>query len=234
MRPHLLLLLGLIACPKPASPPEPEAPESDARPEPPEHAPAYMQGHAQMASQAREAVIAGERDSWQRVGAQIAGYADASFGLPEPWQPRLDELVFHGNKLGEAETRAAAARSVAEMARTCGACHTENGPGPAFDFDPPPMEESTVSERMARHHWAAQRMWEGLVTPSPALYATGARSLTGAPMWGAEPLPEDVAGLEDRVRALGEEALGAEADSERVSVYAALLAACADCHAAAR
>ncbi|TNE86985.1 MAG: hypothetical protein EP330_20465 [Deltaproteobacteria bacterium] len=231
MRSHVLVLTLLCGCPKPTPVAEEAEPE---KVEPPAGTRAYMAGHYALAVEGREAVIVGNRDGWQSAGNQIAGYTRATVGLPEPWQDRLGELAFQGGELGTSETRHKAARAVAEMARTCGACHTENGPGPAFNFESAPLAASTVEERMLRHQWASERMWEGLVTPSPTLFETGARALTGAPMWGAETLPEDVAPLEGRIQAIGEQALAATKDSERVAAYGELLALCADCHAAAR
>ncbi|MCO4744739.1 MAG: hypothetical protein KC912_08120 [Proteobacteria bacterium] len=231
MRPTLILL-ALAACPHNKPPAEAPEAEAEVRPTPPPGTAEYMQEHYKLASAAREAVIAGDLDRTHEVGSWLAGFTNA--GLPDEWQPRLKELRYHGETLSQTSDRAEAAKAIAEMARTCGVCHTENGPGPSFNFEPPPLDESSVEGRMGRHQWAAERMWEGLVTPSPTLYQTGARALTGAPMWSAEPLPETVAALEIRVTAIGQKALAAENDTQRVAAYGDLLGLCADCHSIAR
>lgn len=232
LRPTLLLLIVLAACVRPTSTPVAAAPAEPAQAVPVGEAKAFMTEHRKLASEARDSVIEGDVERFREVGTWIAAYS--SDDLPEAWQPRISELRFHGRAMSNTTDRGTAAVAVAEMARACGVCHSENGPGPVFTFEPPPLDETSVDGRMARHQWAAERMWEGLVTPSTMLFETGARALTGAPMWSTEPLPEEVAGLEAQVRTIGEAALAATVDSERVEAYGSLISLCADCHARAR
>jgi hypothetical protein len=218
MRTSALLLLA--ACAKPASTPVPADIQQ------------HMQGHFSLATATRNAVIWGELDLARSSGTNMAQHSDAN--MPEAWAPHLHGMQIAARDASEAPDLPAAGAAVARMGRACGDCHTTLNTGPSFHFDRAPLEGKSVSERMARHQWAAERMWEGLIIAEPALFDLGARTIAGAPVWNAEPLPEEVAALEDRVRGLADEALAAQNQTTRTEVYGRLLAVCADCHMVAR
>ena len=96
---------------------------------------------------------------------------------------------------------------------------------------------AAVVDRMKRHKWGADKMWQGLVMPDERLFEAGAYVIGDAPLWRSgdvpgEELPPEVAHLEEKVRALGREMW--ETSDARVAIYAELLATCAGCHRIAR
>ena len=212
-------LLLLVSCPKKASPP-------------PEDLAEHMQGHFDMATAIRNAVIAGNLPLAKRAGTLLAQHSDDS--LPESWQPSVARMKEAATDAKDAPDLQAAGAAAARLGRACGSCHAALGQGPEFVFDAAPIEGKPVLSRMLRHQWAAERMWEGLITPEPQLFAVGARTISGAPIWEEEALPQDIAEMEPQVRELGQQAVAASSDSARVEAYGRLLATCAGCHASAR
>jgi cytochrome c553 len=86
---------------------------------------------------------------------------------------------------------------------------------------------------MARHAWAADRLWDGLVLPSNAAWEGGADAFAGVPL-DTDDLafdnPEGVRALANRTHELGRRA-GLETEpSLRARTYGELLSACAACH----
>jgi len=88
---------------------------------------------------------------------------------------------------------------------------------------------------MARHVWAADRMWVGLLGPSNAAWLDGARDFQGGWLDTQEVLvdPEDriqMRALVRHVYDLGAEAAQATEPHRRAEIYGEFLATCADCH----
>lgn len=222
---RLLWPLLLIACAKPKPVVEEPKPESS-------ELQWDMRHHFELATQARDGVIRGKLDVARTAGQQLAQHYDGR--LPEAWQPQLAEMRRAATATMEAPNLDAAGVAVAELAQACGSCHGALGTGPRFPTEDLPPEGTELRDKMARHQWAADRMWEGLIAPDDALYAAGARALTQAPVWGTEALPDEVAQIEAGVRTSAEHASEAPSTDVRVVAYGQLLATCARCHAVAR
>jgi hypothetical protein len=79
---------------------------------------------------------------------------------------------------------------------------------------------------MAAHVAAEKALWEGLVNPSDASWATGARGLLEAPELDSD--DEEVSLLARRTRELAREA--ATATSTRGDVYGRIVETCSACH----
>jgi hypothetical protein len=133
----------------------------------------------------------------------------------------------------------AALPTFAELASACGDCHE----GLRIDVRPSgaaePADDGSVTARMARHQWAAERLFDGLIGPSDARWREGLVVLAGPPL-----LPDAMSDARDRYAAL--EAIGARLAalaggeretppdrSARAYAYARVLEACAGCHALA-
>jgi cytochrome c553 len=139
--------------------------------------------------------------------------------------------------LAQARTVGEACARVARLADACAGCHDAAGVSPEFrpSIEAPP-DEATIEARMARHLWATDRMWEGMVGSSEESWRAGLDVLA------ATPLPEAVDSDQRRAYALQ---LRQTADrlrlrrttdtrGERVKEYGDILAICAGCHAAPR
>ena len=92
---------------------------------------------------------------------------------------------------------------------------------------------------MARHSWAADEMWIGLVWKSDARFRHAVE------VWNATPLAQphtaddkrftpEVLALEDRVHDLAEQAASKMEPNRRGALYGEMLATCSACHALVR
>jgi len=131
--------------------------------------------------------------------------------------------------LSDAASLDEACRLAPRVAQACGDCHRRAGTTPVRGpVPPPPPDDPTPRARMARHQWAADRLWEGLVWTSDRAWCAGLEVLAAAPL----PSLPDVAGA--RLQRLARAALDAasrDTPADRASAYGELLVTCAGCHA---
>jgi cytochrome c553 len=195
----------------------------------------YMADHFAIATWSRDAVINGVLEALREPLQAIADF-DYSPVTPESWMPRVRRMQAAARVTASADSLTIAAAGVAAMAQQCGDCHAEHRQGAYFGPDiqaprsPPP---DSLGERMQRHSWAADRMWEGLTGPSNEAWNAGASALARAPGGSPAsepPLPADFVTRLHAVREIGKSALEARRREERAKVYGMLIASCADCH----
>ena len=129
---------------------------------------------------------------------------------------------------------------VARLGRACARCHEETRANVELGFArfSPPLETGTRQGQMARHAWAAERLWQGVIAPSDTAWSDGAR-LMGAtaidvsrPM-NAEPNP-DVVELAAKMRELSQAAQHITDNGVRATIYGEMLVNCARCHSIVR
>lgn len=137
--------------------------------------------------------------------------------------------------LADAPSTDEACRRQARLAVACADCHAATGALPLFGKVPTvPADGPTLEARMARHQWAADRLWEGTVGGSDDAWRAGAEVLAQTPF----PFPkgqDDRAGLARRLQQLAAQAgkqKATETMAERGRVYGEMLVVCASCHAA--
>jgi hypothetical protein len=93
---------------------------------------------------------------------------------------------------------------------------------------------------MARHHWALDAMWQGLIGPSKEAWIIGAEALAEAPLIPevlapGQSVPTEIGQLAARVHTLGNEARDvSDASGIPGQIYGELLTTCETCHAALR
>ncbi|MCB9598012.1 MAG: hypothetical protein H6719_35175 [Sandaracinaceae bacterium] len=214
-------------------PPTEEAPETAAIPEP-TPAQALMHGHYRRASDARESLIRGDIEQARGDMQWLATHHEGD-ALPEALQPRLASMQTDAAAFAEATTLTEAGQALARTLVRCGECHEASGGG--FHVALPPLPEGeTTAAHMQRHRWAAERMWEGLVTADVEQYTAGTDALREVALHenalpsSEEQPPERVAALATHVHELGAEASDATDWAGRASVYGRYLATCAACH----
>ena len=191
-----------------------------------------MGDHFIITSWARDSVIAGMLDPLKQPLRVLAAYRyeDVKAG---GWMPWIAQLQTAARLTSEAATLDVAASGVATMGRVCGECHRANQRGPISPPVPDLLDRlarETVDERMARHLWAAELLWEGIPGPSDETWRAGAKALIEAPDALDDELPEGFDRSLLEVRGLGQHAEVAETLAERANVYGLLIATCADCH----
>jgi cytochrome c2 len=225
--------------------PAAQAPEAQAEwgasaaelePRPPARIEDYMEGHFVIATWSRDAVINGTIDDLREP---LLTLADFDYGpvAPGAWMPQIAALQATARLTAHADSLEAAATGVATMARQCGDCHAAERHKPYFGPDiraSQPRPPNSLRERMERHIWATDRMWEGLTAPSEDAWNAGAAALARLPLETPSSearIPAEFEGRLRRLRELGSSALEAETRAERANLYASLLATCANCHA---
>lgn len=135
----------------------------------------------------------------------------------------------------------AALPSFADLVVGCGSCHRDMRAALRPTTSREPIDERTLSSRMARHLWAAELLFDGFIIPSSASRRRGLEVLAVPPL-----APERMSA--DRGKQAELEAFGArlsnlafEASSEPTDdapasgsfFYVRVLEACTGCHAVA-
>jgi cytochrome c553 len=144
------------------------------------------------------------------------------------WAPLAARVRDQAGVLAAAKTIDAACAAEGVLGRECAACHAASGASPEFSSPPrPPADKPTIEARMARHLWAADRLWEGLVGGADDAWGQGLDVLAATPLPAAqlgatrEPLAKKLQGIAAGAR---------KGTADHAAVYGDLLATCAGCH----
>ena len=198
---------------------------------------ALMKAHYHDAIAVQDAVIRGDIPAAAKAATSLAA-APAPAGLPAAATPYGPALTAAAGRAAAATTVKSAADAVASMFSTCGACHASAGVRPAL---PVPFRDDVggVVGHMLAHQRAIDRLQQGLILPSDALWRQGAEGLKGSPLKRAElprdnVLTRDVTAAEAHVHRMAEEAIATTQPAMRARQYAQLLTTCAECHSAHR
>ncbi|MEZ4239046.1 MAG: hypothetical protein R3F59_23410 [Myxococcota bacterium] len=166
----------------------------------------------------RDAVVQGDLAAARSAAGQVAERDLAVPGAPDG---AAEQLRLALADVSGAATLADAEQGVAHVAAACAGCHSAMGVGgpdrPVWDVQARPKE-------MARHQMDLDRIWLALVRPSDDALKLAVGRLTDA---AASP---DATGVDARLRDVGAAVLSA-ASADRPDAFAALLAACVECHA---
>lgn len=194
----------------------------------------HMAEHYDRAKQMKDSVIRGDLAAYQRAATFIAEH-DVPAEAPGVWQVQGQRLVEVGKSARDARSLTEAASAVGRLGEACAGCHLELGK-PRLTRAEPPAEGSGAQPHMARHQWAADHLWDGLMAPSDALWRAGADVMADAPLEPAALAPEqsaptDVSALAESVHAHAR-AARATPKEERAAAYAQLIESCSACHTA--
>lgn len=192
-----------------------------------------MRSHFEKALEARSALIADDMETARAAMAWLATNETGHDALPEALRPHLAAMRASAGTFAAATTFSEAGESFAGMLTHCGDCHVEAHAGPHF-VDVPAPQGTGLQDRMRKHAWAADRMWEGLILRDQPRYDEAARSLADVVV-RAEELPNTheparVQAVADNVRALATAGLEATDWPGRAQAYGKFLATCATCH----
>jgi hypothetical protein len=226
-----LALLLALSCGKQA--PAPDKPAVSSSQVEAQGDPGAMHTRLQALTIARDRLVAGDLPGAREQFQALADDAVPSLA-PEAWRAPLEDLRDAAASGAEASSVAASAKAVAQGARACGACHGTMGGGPRWVAQPLPAPEAL----MARHVWASDRMWEGLIGPDPERWRVGTAALAteagdSAALFSGIDLAtaSQASKLHSRLHELADagDRAGLE-PSDQVELYAAFVGACADCH----
>lgn len=152
--------------------------------------------------------------------------------ITRAWDQDLRAVSAAAFALTRATTIGDALRREARVGAACASCHAHALSLPVFGtLGDVPRDLPTAEARMARHAWATDRLWEGLVGADDVRWSRGLEVIaqTEAPVAALVGSPP----MQLRLQQLARETLAAPPTSldARAAIYGDLLVLCADCHA---
>ncbi|HUJ58635.1 MAG TPA: hypothetical protein VLX92_09085 [Kofleriaceae bacterium] len=219
-----LLALGLTACSVGrADPPAPSDHDEMVR--------FHMHEHYTMLGAIEHLVIRDDLYDVQVIARVIAQALDEP-GLAR-WQTDISFTRANARDLAMAPDSTEACRRTARLAATCANCHIDAHVTGMFGAPPrPPAEGTTTAARMARHVWAADRLYEGVIGGARDSWQAGLDVLAQTPAPDAKRavLAQQ---LQD-VAAAARKRIDQDDFAARARTYGDVLVTCLGCHAADR
>jgi cytochrome c553 len=175
-------------------------------------------------------LIRGRVDDARYFARSLASEPDAP-GL-EPWAKQIALVRERAAAVASAPGIDQACRREAQLAAACAGCHADAGAQPEFRSPPAlPAESQTVAGRMARHQWAADRIWEGMIGDSDEAWRAGLDVLAMTPLAFPQ-IDSDRVGLALRLQQLADQARHPVTNDlvERARLYGEILVTCEACH----
>lgn len=195
---------------------------------------AHMYAHFDRAGEVHDALVRGQLDRARTAAHWLATHPETRM-LPMDSDRHATAMAAYAMEASEASDLQAAAMATAQMGRICGDCHRENDVTPRFLVGTAAPGGSGPRAEMARHIWAADRMWHGLIGPDDFAWTSGARALSQGWLNPGEVVvePGDRERLRELLRhvyELGSEAAVAPDPETRAEAYGSYLTTCIDCH----
>lgn len=184
---------------------------------------------------ARDAFVSGDVDAARLELASIAMQPMAD-GIPPIWAPNVLDLHQIAARGVEAELPEGVAESIGLSANSCGSCHQATGYIPALAVMPTPPPGDDAHTQMIQHAYAAQELWDGLVTHNVERWTRGQHILRGVherpeALFGPNFRAQMGSARVDGLNASTTQIVNAESWDERALAYGSLLSSCASCHA---
>jgi len=195
---------------------------------------AKMAEHFSSSAAMRDALVKGDLEAF-RAAASTLSDKELSANLSDTWKPHLEGMRTAAKSARDAKTIEAGAKAFAELGRACAACHEKIGGPKKLEIGEAPPGGSGAKPHMARHHWAAARLWDGLMAPSQEAWTKGAEAFTDAPLVaeavaGPKSVPPEIDELAKRAHAFGHDAHKAKDAAARAKAVADVYGTCVGCH----
>lgn len=195
---------------------------------------AHMFAHFDRAGEVHDALVRGDLDRAKTAANWIATHEEPS-GIPGEHPELLSEMHRQAQALSRSNDLEEASAAAAQMGQACGDCHKANEVSPRFLIGTAPPGGSGPQAEMARHVWASERMWEGLVGPGDDAWKWGAEALKSGWLDPREIVsdPDDGPAIHALVRQvydLGGQAETATDSEARATLYGDFLNTCCGCH----
>jgi cytochrome c556 len=191
-----------------------------------------MRDHFKQTVTIRESLIWGKVSNAVAPAESLAGIEGVKT-LPKHWQVSVTQLQEAARRIRQSSDLPEAAAATADIGRACGLCHASVR-GPEVKLDAAPAMDSSVASRMRRHHWATERLWEGLYVPSNPAWAAGAAALDIDPFAGDALNKGGVHAKSagSRFNKTAKTLAQAKTSEARGAAYSELLSTCGPCHEA--
>jgi hypothetical protein len=195
----------------------------------------HMHEHLTRISAIKAAIIAGKLEGVYEPASWLAEH-ETMADLPKEFESYVMQMKSHARSVMEAQDIVSAARSVSDMAKTCGNCHLVNEVNLESGYDRIPRQDiDGVVTHMRRHQWALDHLWMGLIGPSDTDWDRGTDMLIDAPLHSSAVTmsADDVAEISiisRRIHALGGIGTETKTPDARSELYAEILGLCARCH----
>ena len=148
------------------------------------------------------------------------------------WAAMLARVREQAQAVATAASADDALRRLPHLAAACAECHVASGSWPTLAAAPPAPTDHPIVLRMARHEWATDRMWDGLIGGREDAWHAGLEVLAASPPPFALADGDEVA-LAKELQVQATAALRdrpADSLESRVRIYGELLVTCAACH----
>ncbi len=121
------------------------------------------------------------------------------------------------------------------MATFCADCHMFRAKPAVFRPAVIPPDDGSITSAMARHAWAADTMWLGVIAPSTDLWRQGLAEMASVPrLIGRGERAAEVDTLRARLDALARGSGDLRGQGDRAGRLAEIMDVCAGCHAITR
>ena len=140
----------------------------------------HMQQNFDLLRAMERLLIRGKLEDARQFATAIATAPDEP--AHGPWATYVVAVRDRAAAVSRATDVPDAIRKVAAVGAACGKCHAEHVP--KLDTGPLPRlpaDQPTLAARMARHRWAADRLWEGVVGNDDGPWRAGLDVLAAAP-----------------------------------------------------
>jgi hypothetical protein len=217
------------AAPAPAAPEPARGTEADALG-------ARMHTHFALVTEIHRSLIAGDLPA-ARDRARNLSRMEATAELGQ-WQDRVRFVREQVARLAAATTAHEARRLSTELATFCADCHMVSAQPSRFRMPPEPPSDGSLHATMARHEWAAESMWLGVIAPSTELWRDGLDAIEILPADSAavagHERSRDFERLGRRLSALASRSRKLPGQGDRAIRLAEIMQVCAACHAITR
>ncbi len=230
-----LLLSGDRALSAPPPGPAPSAP--DERVVASDGSLARMHHHFFILRAVQRALIVGDLSRARRQARSLERVS--ADGEDPAWDGRIARIRATAGRLAAARSERAARSMVTALATQCADCHVETADASRFIWPAEPSDDGSAAARMARHQWASETIWMGLVAPSSERWREGLEVLAAEPLL-PEAMSDDrgryaaIERLSRRLATSAGRARSLQTARLRADAFAGMIGVCADCHALSR
>lgn len=220
-----------------SGPPERVPPPRRTVPDDPEPLHTLMHRHFNDVRKVHGALLRNDLRGARRAASRLATIT-APGQLPG-WEQYVARIRATASALAGAKGPTRARQLLAQLATECGACHEESADISRFIWGGEPTDDGSPAGRMARHEWAAESVWMGLVGPSDDRWREGLDVMAEAPLLpdaftSDRSLHDEVERYAHLTAAMAVRARRIDDADQRAAAFAELLGACAGCHGLTR